>query len=258
MKALEKKLTDKIKQDKSVEILSVSSWCFPIQTIEFKYKPVKRFTMDILMKMVLLSCQQAEIAEPKELSDLLLVEELFIRDLLQNLQKTGLVEKEEYYQLTERGKKQLENGIFEEAQEEEIQELLYSSNHKAFLVGDIEQLDDFDEFPEAFAYASEEPIAIENEVIIQALQENRPVSEDEESSENTVQTFITSIESIETVQINDIPCMQFILYNKEKDLLYVRVWNTLTGFWDESLEKLLTEKELLNWREKYLDRIGNL
>ena len=253
MKALEKKLSNKIKQDKNIEILTVSSWCFPIQTIEFKYQPVKRLTMDILMKMILLSCKQAEIAEPKELSDLLLVEELFIRDLLQNLQKTGLVEKEEYYQLTERGKKQLENGIFEEAQEEEMQQLLYSSNHKAFLVGDIEQLDDFDELPEAFVYASEEPMDVDDEMIIQALQENHQVSEDEEADGSAVQTFITSIESRETVQINDIPCMQFIIYNKEKDLLYVRVWNTLTGHWDKSLEKLLTEKELLSWRKKYLD-----
>jgi len=253
LKALEKKLSNKIKQDKNIEILTVSSWCFPIQTIEFKYQPVKRLTMDILMKMILLSCKQAEIAEPKELSDLLLVEELFIRDLLQNLQKTGLVEKEEYYQLTERGKKQLENGIFEEAQEEEMQQLLYSSNHKAFLVGDIEQLDDFDELPEAFVYASEEPMDVDDEMIIQALQENHQVSEDEEADGSAVQTFITSIESRETVQINDIPCMQFIIYNKEKDLLYVRVWNTLTGHWDKSLEKLLTEKELLSWRKKYLD-----
>jgi len=253
LKALEKKLTKIIKQDPKVEILATSSWCFPIQTIEFKYQPVKRLTMDILMKMILLSCQQAEIAEPKELSDLLLVEELFIRDLLQNLQNTGLVEKTEYFQLTARGKKQLENGIFEEAQEEEIQQLLYSSNHKDFLSGDIEQLDDFDELPEAFAYASEEPMDVDDEVIISALQENRPDSEDEEPDVKAVQTFITSIESKKTIQINDIPCMQFVIYNKEKDLLYVRVWNTLTGHWDETLEKLLIEKELLKWREEYLD-----
>ncbi len=74
-----------------------------------------------------------------------------------------------------------------------------------------------------------------------------------EQGENAVQTFITSIESKKTIQINDIPCMQFVIYNKEKDLLYVRVWNTLTGHWDETLEKLLTEKELLKWREEYLE-----
>ncbi|MGG0657402.1 hypothetical protein [Rummeliibacillus pycnus] len=256
MKELEKKLTNKIKQDPNAEILSTSSWCFPIQTIEFKYQPVKRITMDILMKMILLSCQQAEIAEPKELSDLLLVEELFIRDLLQNLQNTGLVEKKEYYQLTTRGEKQLANGIYEESQEEETQQLLYSANHKNFLLGNIEQLDDFDELPEPSAYASEEPMNVDDEKIIHALQENRPVPEDEESDENTVQTFITSVESKETVQINDIPCMQFVIHNKEKDLLYVRVWNTLTGHWDEVLEKLLTEKELLKWREEYLDKKG--
>ncbi|MGX9135902.1 hypothetical protein ACWV26_16290 [Rummeliibacillus sp. JY-2-4R] len=252
--SLEKKLISKIKQDRNAEILATSSWCFPIQTVEFTYQPVKRQTMDILMKMILLSLQQAEIADTKELSDLLLVEELFIRDLLQSLSNTGLVEKEEYYQLTARGKKQLEMGIFEEAQEEEIQQLLYSANHKAFLSGDIEQLDDFDELPETFAYASEEPINVDDEIIIDALQDNRTIPEDDEQGENAVQTFITSIESKKTIQINDIPCMQLVIYNKEKDLLYVRVWNTLTGHWDETLEKILTEKELLKWREEYLEK----
>lgn len=255
MNALENKLTKKIKQDPKANILATSSWCFPIQTIEFKYKPVKRLTMDILMKMVLLSCKQAEIADPKELSDLLLVEELFVRDLLQNLQNKGLVEKEEYYQLTPRGEKQLENGIFEEEQDEETQALLYSANHKDFLPGNIEDIDDLDELPDPFAYASEEPMDIDDEVIFNALQENRPELENEETDQDAAQTFITSIKSNETIQINDVPCVQFILYNREKDLLYTRVWNTLTGHWDETLEKLLTEKELLKWREDYLEQI---
>ncbi|MGM9968585.1 MAG: hypothetical protein ACI383_13940 [Rummeliibacillus sp.] len=255
MNALENKLTKKIKQDPKAKILATFSWCFPIQTIEFKYKPVKRLTMDILMKMVLLSCKQAEIAEPKELSDLLLVEELFIRDLLQNLQNKGLVEKEAYYQLTARGEKQLENGIFEEEQEEETQELLYSANHKSFLTGNMEDLDDLDELPEPFPYASEEPMDVEDEVIFNALQENRPAFENEETDQDAVQTFITSITSNKIIQINDVPCVQFILYNKEKDLLYTRVWNTLTGHWDETLENLLTEKEILKWREDYLEQI---
>ena len=211
--------------------------------------------MDILMKIVLLSCQQAEIAEPKELSDMLLVEELFIRDLLQNLQRTGLVEKEQYYQLTDKGKKQLENGIFEEAQEEESLSLLYSANHKYFLKGDIEQLDALDELPEPLPYAFEQPMNLEEEAIIDAIQEKRAVEEEEEHDIHKVQTFVTSINSKEIIQIHDIPCMQFIIYNKHKDLLYVRVWNTLTGHWDETLEKLLMEKELLSWRQQYLKEV---
>lgn len=255
MKALEKKLTNKIKQDSNAEILSISSWCFPVQTVEIKYQPVKRLTMDILMKIVLMSCQQAEIAEPKELSNMLLVEELFIRDLLQNLQNTGLVIKEQYYKLTDKGKKQLENGIFEEAQKEESLHLLYSANHEYFLKGDIEQLDNLDEIPDPFPYASEQPMDLEEEAIIDAIQEKRSVEEEEEHDINKVQTFVTSINSKEIIQIHDIPCMQFIIYNKQKDLLYVRVWNTLTGYWDETLEKLLMEKELLSWRQQYLKEV---
>ncbi|MBO2535180.1 MULTISPECIES: hypothetical protein [Rummeliibacillus] len=253
MNALEKKLTNKIKQDPKTNILATSSWCFPIQTVEFNYKPVKRLTMDILMKMILLSCKQAEIADSKELSDLLLVEKLFIQDLLQNLQNKGLVEKTSYYQLTTKGEKQLENGIYEEEQEEETQHLFYSATHQSFLAGDLEASDDFENLPETFAYASEESVNIAEEIIFKALQENRSTMEKEDLDQNLVQTFITSIESQKTIQINDIPCIQFIIYNEEKDLLYVRVWNTFIGHWDEALEKILMENELVKWREEYLE-----
>lgn len=251
MKALEKRLQREVLQNGKVEILKNSSWCVPVQTIDVTYQPVKRLKMDILMKMTLLTFQQAEISNATELAELLLVEDLFIQDLLSSLTKTGLIEKgEEYYLLTSKGKIQLENGVFEEEQEIETQQLLYSACHEAFLPVEIDQMNEYDELPDLFRYASEEPeetLKFVEDELIEVLQNSR---ESEEEGEE--QTVITEVLSKEAQQINDIPCLEFILYNREQDLLFVRVWNTLVSQWDEKLEKLLIEKEVVKWREEYL------
>lgn len=249
---LEKKLTEQVNKDPQVKILSISRWCFPVQTVECIFHPVKRETMDILMKMILLSVQKAEIKNPKELSDLLLVEELFVLDLLQKLMRKGLVEKEVYYQLTVKGERQLENGIYEEEMEEETQQLLYSATHHLLLSGDMDKVDRIDELPEPFKYASEETIDLDEMEIIDALQKTREMQEEEDQDEEKVQTFITSINSKKTIQIHDVPCIQYVLYNRDSDLLYVRVWNTLTDQWDENLENMLAAKDLLDFRREYL------
>ncbi|MGE7919910.1 hypothetical protein ACQKM9_13385 [Viridibacillus sp. NPDC093762] len=251
MQALEKRLKREVLQNGKVEVLKSSSWCVPVQSIDITYQPVKRLKMDILMKMTLLTFQQAEISNANELGELLLVEDLFIQDLLINLTKTGLIEKgEKYYHLTSKGKIQLENGVFEEEQEIETQQLLYSACHEAFLPVEIDQMDEYDELPDLFRYALEEPeetlIFVEEE-LIEVLQNSRK-SEDEGEE----QTVITDILSKEARQINDVPCLEFILYNREQDLLFVRVWNTLLSQWDDKLEKLLLEKEVVMWREEYL------
>ncbi|MBK3496947.1 hypothetical protein JFL43_19205 [Viridibacillus sp. YIM B01967] len=251
MQALEKRLKREVLQNGKVEILASSSWCVPVQSIDVTYQPVKRLKMDLLMKMTLLTFQQAEIANADELSELLLVEELFIQDLLRNLTGTGLIEKGEmYYHLTSKGMMQLENGIYEEEQEQETQQLLYSACHEVFLPVDIDQMDEYDELPDLFRYASEEPdgsLTFVEEELIEVLQNSR---EPEEEGEE--QTVITEILSKETQQINDIPCLEFILYDRDKDLLFARVWNTLLSQWDDKLEKQLVEKEVVKWREYYL------
>lgn len=82
--------------------------------------------------------------------------------------------------------------------------------------------------------------------MIAALQEVN--AEGEENS----QKIISKIVQTEAQQINDSPCLEFVLYDREQDLLFVRVWNTLLNQWDHHLEQQLTDKEQLTWREQYL------
>jgi len=205
--------------------------------------------MDVLMTMLLLSIQEADFGSAQELSELLLVDPLFIDDLVSLMIRVNLVKSEEqFYRLTEKGQQQLERGIFEEELEVETSTLYFSPCHQSFLTIDINH-DEYDELPELYRYIdkeAEQQEQFEESLVIAALQEVN--AEEEENS----QKIISKIVQTEAQQINDSPCLEFVLYDREQDLLFVRVWNTLLNQWDHHLEQQLTDKEQLTWREQYL------
>lgn len=251
MHNLEKRLKKELQQNIKAKIMHSATWSIPIHSVEVEFIAVKRTKMDVLMKMMLIAFQKAEISKAEKLSELLLVEQLFIQDLIEIMLKTRLIEKSEnVYILTDKGNQQLKNGVFEEEQDAESQNVLYSPCHEAFLKGNLkeateEQYDIFRYVKED--YLDEEP-NFENEAIIHALQAN-----DLEKEEGDVQTVISEIISTTDLFIEDVPCIEFILYNKEEDIIYARVWNTLLERWDEKLENQLNEKERLEWRKTYLE-----
>lgn len=252
MHNMEKRLKNQLQQNSKVKIINSDRWSMPIHSVEVEYTPVKRTKMDILMKMMLISFQKAAIANAKQLSELLLVEQLFIEDLIDIMRRTGLIEKrDDSFTLTAKGIQQLENGVFEEEQEMESQVVLYSICHGAFLRGDIKPVMDGEDELETYRYTKEgyldEELSFENSMVIDALQTSSV-----ETEEGDVQVVISEIQSTTELYIDDIPCFEFILYNKEEDILYARVWNTLLEKWDEKLENELNEKERVIWREKYL------
>lgn len=252
MQNLEKRLKNELQQNNRVKILHSSRWSLPIHSIEVEYKPVKRTKMDVLMKMMLLAFQKAEIAEAAQLSELLLVEQLFIEDLISIMSRTGLIEKMDgVFALSAKGNQQLEDGIFEEELELESQIVLYSTSHEAFLTGDIKPAVEGEDELSVFRYVKEGyldvELSFETKQVISALE-----AKDVEREKEDVQVVISEIQSTTDLYVDDIPCFEFVLHHKEDDLLYARVWNTLLQKWDEVLESMLNEKERLAWREKYL------
>lgn len=252
MQELEKRLKKELQQNMKVKIMGSGRWSIPIHSIEVEFRPVKRTKMDVLMKIMLISFQKAEIAKVEELSEILLVEQLFIEDLIKKMTRTGLVEKRDnLYRLTGRGYQQLENGIFEEEQDNESKTVLYSSCHEKFLNGVLKEVPAEVEELEIYRHVKEgyldEELAFLDEALIHALRTSGA-----ESVEGDVQTVVSEIVSTTELYIDDIPCLEFILYNTEKDIMYARVWNTLLEQWDETLENQLNEKERIQWRERYL------
>ncbi|MEK5230583.1 hypothetical protein MHB42_02295 [Lysinibacillus sp. FSL K6-0232] len=239
-----------LQQNRAIKILKMDEWCIPIRTVEVTYKPVRRSTMDVLMTMLLLSIKEANFKNAQELSELLLVDPLFIEDLVALMSRVNLMKSEDdIFTLTDKGQQQLEQGIFEEELDIETATLYFSPCHQLFLPIEADSIEEYDDLPKLYRYVdkeAEQQEQFEESLLITALQH-----ENEEEA-GTSQKIITMIEQVEAKQINDSPCLEFVLYNKEQDMVFVRVWNTLWNQWDKQLEQQLTEKEQLQWREQYL------
>ncbi|MBE1555626.1 hypothetical protein [Sporosarcina limicola] len=250
MDELKRRLTKELQEDFNVKIMDSLSWGLPVHSIEISFQTVMRTKMDILMKMMMIAFQKAEIATVEELSDILLVEQLFIQDLLGKMSRAHMIEKKGgFYALTTIGVQQLEDGLFEHEPESGSKDGLYSPCHRSFLNG--ERYDSSFEEKEVYRFANEfddwDVMSLEDIDLVNVLKMMGV-----ESSEGNIQIVISEIISTTDVQIDAVPCLEFRLYNVVEDVLYARVWNTLTEHWDAKLEAQLNEKELKNWREMYL------
>lgn len=251
MDALKSKLTKELQQDLNVKVLDSVSWGLPMHTVEITFKTVLRTKMDILMKMMLITFQKSTTATAEDLSDILLVEPLFIQDLIGKMTRGNLIEASEGgFSLTAAGVHQLETGIFEHEAESGSQEMLYSPCHEQFLKGELKEKDI--QAQELYRYASDfndwNSTFFEENELMDAVK-----SMDVESIEGNVQKVIAEIGSATELQLELVPVIEFRLFNKTEDILYARVWNTLLGRWDEVLEAQLNEREIKMWREKYVE-----
>lgn len=250
MSKLQQRLIRELQQNRNIKIVKTDEWSIPIRTVEVTYEPVRRSTMDVLMTMLLISIQEADFANAQDLSELLLVDPLFIEDLVSKMSRVSLIEqKEGFYRLTSKGQQQLERGIFEEELDVEMANLYYSPCHLAFLAVDEDNMEEYDDLPELYRYVDEEAEKqeqFEEAMLIEALQQE----DDKEAGAS--QKIIAKIVQTDAKQINDSPCLEFVLHDKEQDILFVRIWNTLLNQWDSHLEQQLTEKEQLEWRKQYL------
>jgi hypothetical protein len=247
---LKGRLKKELQQDFNVKIMGSLSWSLPVNSIEIVYQTVMRTKVDILMKMMLIAFGKADIATAEELSDILLVEQLFINDLIDKMTRTGVIEiREGFYSLTDIGVRQFKTGIFVHEPESASTQALYSPCHQTFLHGEIKIIP-YEE-KELYRFKSEiddwSVATLEDSILIDALKKM-----DVESSEGNVQIVVSEIVSASDIQVDLVPCIEFHLYNEGEDLLYARVWNTLSEHWDETLEAQLNERERKKWREIYL------
>ncbi|WP_172369079.1 hypothetical protein [Sporosarcina jiandibaonis] len=250
MEELKNRLTKELQQDFNVKVLDSVSWALPVQLISINFQTVSRTKMDILMKMMLLTFQKTKSSTIDDLGEILLVEPLFLRDLIGKMRRAHMIEEiGNGFTLTELGVQQLETGIYEHEPETNAAELIYNPCHQSLLKGEIDYRfseknsyrykDDFPEWEVAYLEEAEMLEAIKDAGI--------------ESSNEDVQTVVTAIESTSVVKNMSVYCIEFRLYNKEEDTIYARVWNTLLGRWDEMIESQLNEKERIKWRASYLD-----
>ncbi|WP_227937605.1 hypothetical protein [Alkalihalobacillus deserti] len=250
MDKLTKRLRASLLENPAVEIKESAMWHLPVVTFDVEFKRVKRSKMDILMKMMLLAFEEADIRRAANLSEMLLVEELFIADLIAKMQRTGLIRMEkEIYKLTTKGHEQLKTGIIEEEMEEEWTELFYSPDHDEFWPEMTRSVPETDEEWMLYRYANDQDF-INVDRILQVLSERENGLE-----ENGFQTVIADVLSFNQRIVEQVPCLEFRMYNKEQDIFYARVWNTWLERWDDTLENQIEEQERVEWREKWASEV---
>ena len=193
------------------------------------------------MKMLLFAFQQSEIRRAAVLADMLSVEELFVSDLIDKMQRTGLVLLgKKGYVLTLKGHDYLDKGIFEEALDGEQTVIFYSAAHDTYSLNETESPANEGEFP-LYRFAMEKDG--EEALMLELLTNERS------STEEGFQILVSGIEDFEELETVFIPCIEFQMYDRKQDILFARVWNIGTGVWDEKLEQQIEERELVEWRE---------
>ncbi|OLS34734.1 hypothetical protein [Bacillus sp. MRMR6] len=244
MNKLQHHLRSILLEDRAIRIKKTDMWHLPVVTYDVAFKRVKRSKMDILMKMMLLTFEQTEIRRAANLSELLLVEELFIADLLKKMQRMGLIRLEkESYKLTAKGHEQLKTGIIVEEMAEESTVLSYSPVHDEFWPETSDPLPETKGNLPLFRYTNNQNL-INGDQILEVLSERR-----NELEENGFQTVVSEVISFDQQKVEHVPCLEFQLYNQDKDIYYARVWNTWLQRWDDILEKQIEEKERVEWQD---------
>ncbi|PIC64554.1 hypothetical protein CSV79_06250 [Sporosarcina sp. P13] len=242
MDSLRKKLQREIQQQTDIQIQQSDSWGLPIDLVKIPYTTIKRTTMDILMKMILLTVQKLEVSKPKMIAEFLAVEPLFVEDLFTRMEVTNMIEqRKRIYRLTKVGIEQLQSGIYEHPAKKKDTNFYYSSYHDSIL-------SQYGEGPrneklKPFRLATKQQNGAEDlpkEQLRTAL-----LQAGVEEAEGSLQIVIDKIGIPMTMESQYIPCVEFYVYNRTEDRYYTRVWNTLLEQWDERLEKLIDELDPL-------------
>lgn len=241
---LQKRLQNEVLRNANVKLLASETWGLPVHSVEITFETVKRTPMDILMKMLLISFRKGHFQSAEEVSEILLVESLFIEDMIEAMMRAGLIVKNrDGYALTDAGIQQLESGIYVQSPERQEKTAYFSPIHDAFLVGDIKE-SKAKKFRLGKSEWNTEMLPESNvREILEKLQE------DEE--EGYGQTSIHAVKSVTELELHSVECIEFRLHQVADDRMYARVWNTMTGEWDKMLEQTIMEQELNEWRKTY-------
>lgn len=237
LEQLQKRLLKEYERNANVEVVDTKIWSLPTEVLKVDYEIATQSTMDVLMKMLLMTLKESPFRTIEEISELLLVETLFLEHLKSKMLHSGLIEEREgALFLLEKGEEQLEKGMFVEAAEAVSRPLLFSACHNELFVED--ENEDFEEVVEEYRYYDQfsngDSSKIQNENIESLLD---PLHE----AAAATKLIISNIQYSVTAEMSFIPCIEIHVYDKPKELLFFRVWNTVINEWDATLEQQIQE-----------------
>ncbi|MFC4355450.1 hypothetical protein ACFO0S_10350 [Chryseomicrobium palamuruense] len=238
-------LARQLERNKAVTIKHRDFWQLPVWSYAVTFRRVKKYRLDILMRMILHVIDEMPIRRAAAIAELLVVEELFVTDLMEKLLRNQLIQETKTgYVLTPAGKQQLLAGIYEEEQEEEYRDLLFSPTHQTFLVAD-EEVETHEEAATPFRYAQAYEVPDRHEEqLVEGVKET--LADEQEHAEGFVES-LNGLVDYDDGELRWVTCYEFRLYDTVEKMTYVRVWNPLVNTWDAFLEAEIEEHEAPSW-----------
>ena len=245
MSNLASDLARQLERNKAVTIKHRDTWQLPLWSYAVTFRRVKKYRLDILMRMILHVMDEMPVRRAAAIAELLVVEELFITDLMEKLLRNQLIqETKSGFALTPAGKQQLLAGIYEEEQEEEYRDLVFSPTHQTFLVAEEEvETQEAATTPYRYAKTYDAPDLKEDQLVDGVKQ---TLADEQSHAEGFVESLHGLADSDEG-ELQWVTCHEFRLYDAEEKLTYVRVWNPLLYTWDAFLEAEIEEHEAPSW-----------
>lgn len=238
-KQLMEQLERELKQTLDCEVKRVELFALPMHTLDVTFSPIIKKRMDILMKILLSAAQSGQFQTIQELSDMLHVEELFVSDLLDQMQHSKLVAVVDgYYMLTPNGEKQLAEGVYEEQLEEETASLLYSPVHERYFRDEVEEMVELEDLVDTLM--EESVLTLHEDLICETLQS---IKREEDPA-----MYVLAMGEVVERQIHDIPYAAFVCYDRKGDRYFIRAHSFLMNSWDDEVEGYLTKEKLVEWK----------
>ncbi len=248
MQKKQETLRSELLQPKEIRLLEESEWALPAVRLAVSYTTVEKTTMDILMKMILLTLKQLPVGKGSEIAGMLGVDPLFVDDLLLMMERDGLARHNNSWSITEKGTDQLEAGLYIHAEEQVKSVLTYCPLLQEFY--EVAELSSDSGAVESFRYATDaglfDSAAVPRDRLSAFL---GAALETGNTADRT--KVISGIAEVMVVGTAAVPCFEYRLYDETKDMLFARVWNTAAEQWDGRLEEIILAAERTEWRKRY-------
>lgn len=250
MQTSQEELRAQVLHSQDVRLLEEQSWMLPAVKLTVTFETITKTTMDILMKMTLLALERLPMERESDIAQLLGVETLFVSDLLKMLEADGLVVFRKQWRITEKGESQLKEGQYIHAAEQEEALLLYTPLLDVFLTEF--ETDTAEAQANNFRYTWNDKEWSPRQIPTDRVEAELAKTAELENTDYRMQT-VGRVLDITQSGLTAVPCYEFRLYDKRTDSLYVRVWNTASDQWDETLEEYILSRERSDWRKRYLE-----
>lgn len=253
----ERILKEEINKKNYLQVLNTLEWKIPIEGYKVQLTTTTISKIDILRKMIMKLIRSDSPKSMTEIKEILNVDPLFIKDVVDYLLFTGLaIIDEEAISLSQIGEKQYQAGTILSDPKKEVFSFNYSTTNDSIVP--IEEKNDYiqqDFELEEYRFQNERKT-----LIGEVLEEERLRSIIKKSGAvfevGGKEKIISGIEPLVREQVSYAKCIEFQLYDVLEDKAYAKVWNGALGMWDSNIEEEINNQESTEWKSTYVTAVS--